>query len=286
MTAPVNQFLQSSKDTEAANFALNALRMMERGASVSGAYLSKAWQANIQAAKDPSDAMKMRRAALAQDAYDARVSSEKGRLMAAYALMAVREGNKAITAQQAAQAAQTAQEKKPFVEQAKFASLRRNVMLQAAQTAERSFKAPALPPLLKQSAKTNDQVTTNMTSAWRPPTLVQRSNVFFPDDVRVAAGVSAEAFSGLADLDSGNWWDSYVQYQSQGVLSGLAEAEREVSKVVSQEPGSAQVAEQAKVVAEQLKSQQVGTARATQSKQSLPWWVIPVGAAVAYYFWK
>lgn len=286
MTAPVNEFLRSAKDTEAANFALNALRMMERGASTSGALLSRAWSANIQAGKDPSDVMKMRRAALAQDAYEARVSSEKGRLMAAYALMAVREGNKAVTAQQAAQAAQTAQERKTFVEQAKFASLRRNVMLQAAQTAEKAFKVPALPPLLKQSATTNNQVTLNLNNEWRPPALVQRANLFFPDDVRVAAGVAgSETFHGLGDLDSGNWWDSFVQYQSKGVLAGFAEADREVSKVVSQEPGSAQVGEQAKALAEQLKNQQLTTAKSTQGS-ALPWWLIPVGAAVAYYLWK
>lgn len=289
MTPAVTQFLKRAPDTEASSLALRAIDTMEKGATISGAYLAKAWEANVAAAKDLSSTAKMRRASLAQQAYDARVSSEKGRMMAAYAIAATREGNKAITAQQAMAQARDARQKDVLVQQAKFATLRRNVMLQAAETAAKSFKAPALPPLLGQSAKNNEQVTLNLQSEWRPPGYVQRTNLFFPDDVRVAAAVSGAAqggaiagFGHLSSLGAENWWDSFVQYQTEGVLAGFREADREVEKVVSQEPGSAAVAADAKLLMESLKPGQVATAQAEQ--KSPPWWVLPVGIAAVYYF--
>lgn len=284
MTPAVTQFLKRAPDTEASSLALRAIDTMEKGATISGAYLAKAWEANVAAAKDPSSTAKMRRASLAQQAYDARISSEKGRMMAAYAIMATREGGKAISAQQAMAQARDARQKDVLVQQAKFASLRRNVMLQAAETAAKSFKAPALPPLLNQSAKGNEQVTLNLQSEWRPPGYVQRTNLFFPDDVRVAAAVSGAAqgsLSGLSSLGAENWWDSFTQYQTEGVLAGLREADREVEKVVSQEPGSAAVAADAKLLMESLKPGQIAAAQAEQ--KTLPWWVLPVGIATVYY---
>lgn len=289
MTPAVTQFLKRAPDTEASSLALRAIDTMEKGATISGAYLAKAWEANVAAAKDLSSTAKMRRASLAQQAYDARISSEKGRMMAAYAVMATREGGKAISAQQAMAQARDARQKDVLVQQAKFASLRRNVMLQAAETAAKSFKAPALPPLLNQSAKGNEQVTLNLQSEWRPPGYVQRTNLFFPDDVRVAAAVSGAAqgsgavagLGSLANLGAENWWDSFTQYQTEGVLAGLREADREVEKVVSQEPGSAAVAADAKLLMESLKPGQVAAAQAEQ--KTLPWWVLPVGIATVYY---
>ncbi len=283
-TSAAIQFLKGSKDTQASQLALRALKRMDEGATVSGAYLAKAWEANVAAGKDQTDAMKMRRAALAQDAYDHRVSSEKGRMMAAYALMASREGDKAITAQQAAAKANSASEKKILVETAKFATLRRNVMLQAMETAEKNFKAPALPPLLRASAKGNEQVTLNMKDQWRPPSWVGRTNLFFPEDVRVAAGASG-ALSGLGNLDPNNWWDSYLQYQTQGVLSGFAEAARAVEPIVSQEPGSASVAAEIPALMQDLQLQQTKSVNSA-ARTWLPWWLLPVALATGYYFWK
>ena len=289
MSAAAAQFLTTAKDTEASQLALKQLRAMDAGASASGAALAKAWAANVEAGKNPSNANLMRRAALAQDAYDHRVSSEKSRMGAAYSLMAAREGGKAISAQQAMSQATTAAQREVLVQQAKFATLRRNVMLQAAESAQKNFKVPALPPLMRASSTGNQEVTLNLKDAWRPPGWVERTNLFFPEDVRVAAGAAgslAGMRNDLGRLDAGNWWDSFVQHQSQGVLSGFAEAERAVATITSQEPGSAAVAEDAKRVMAQLQPAQVKQVQMTSSPFRAGWWMFPVAAAVAYYFWK
>lgn len=283
----LKNFVATSKDLPATQLALKALDAMNRGASTSGRYLDEAWKANIAAGEQPTDVMKMRRAALARDAYEARVTSEKGRMVAAYALLAAREGTKAITAQQAAQQAQDASQRQVLVDTAKFATLRRNVMLEAAQAAEKSFKVPALAPALQQASSTNQEMSLNRSSLYRPPAWVNRSNTFFPDDVRVAAG-AAGALGSLGALPATPWWDAFVQHQAQGVMAGFAEAERAVAPIVAQEPGSAAVAEEAKTLMQTLQPGQVATAQTASSSliDRLPWWALPVGAAALYYFWK
>lgn len=286
MTASFQAFLRRSKDVEASQFALRALDVMEKGASASGDYLAEAWRANMAAGRDPSDAMKMRRAVLAQRAYENRVTSEKGRMMAAFSIMASREGNDAITAQQAALRARTAQERQVLVERAKHATRRRNVMLEAAEVASKSFNAPALPPLVAQGSAFNDgEMTVGLTNEFRPPSLVKRTNLFFPNDVRVAAGAAGgESLKGLAALDAGSWWPSFVAHQSDGILAAFSEAERAASPITGQEPGVVAVTEEAKKVMSALQPAQVSTAKAAQS--SVPWGLIAVGAAAAYYFLK
>jgi hypothetical protein len=285
----------TTRDMEARQLAIRAYNRMVSGTTQAGRLLSQAWEENARLMKDPSSPARARRAQLAQQAYDARVSAEVGKMMAAYALMAEREGNEAQTAREAAASVREASQQKVLIENSKNAHLRRNIMVQAAMAAERAFAvAPALPPSLVGRSAVNQDVAVNHTTAWRPASWVRRMNNFFPSDIQAAAG-AAGAINGLGDealaagdndLEPNRWWSTALGCMDEGAAKVRNEAVAQAEKVASQLPSTAGLAQQAQAMASELNSAQVQTQREVAKARSgsiLPWLAAGVGV---YILWR
>lgn len=265
-------------DTEARQLALQYLNRAERGQTESLRLLDAAQQANMDFAQNQSDAAKARRAALARRAYQSRVSAELGRVMAAYALLAEREGSRALSARQAMARVQDAQKREVLVEEAKGGELRRGIMLQAMQAAAKAFDAaPGLPEKLVAAMPGPEQSTVGMTEMFRPPAYIKRAGAFFPMDVRAAAGTLA----GLAEPEA--WTGDVEKSLTEDAANVVKRAHELAAEVAAQEPGAAALAEEAKSLGTQLKARGAAEAAGTAG---FPWLHVVGGGAVLYILWK
>lgn len=225
-------------DVEARQLALQYLKRAEQADTQATALLEAARKANKAVALNPTNAEQARRATLAREAYNARMNAEVGRVMAAFALLAEREGTRAQTARQVLSKVQDAQRQEVLVESAKGGELRRNIMLQAAQAAEKALQsAPGLPAFVvdnKMSAGA-DQMTVGASGFFRPSKVQEVQGSFFPADVRAAAG----SLRGLG------WTDSFLTSIENDAKAVADEAKRLADEVAAQEPGSAGLSQEA-----------------------------------------
>lgn len=268
-------------DVEARQLALQYLDRSRKAQTASKNLLVAARKANMAAGLNPTNANTARRAVLARDAYNARMNAEAGVTMAAYALLAEREGTRAITAQQALQRTQDARQRSVLVETAKGAQLRRNIMLQASQAAAKALDtAPGLPASIVGNVKeaaSATQVTPGAKSTYRPDRFKAIANSFFPDDIRAAA-------SSLKGLDCASCDAAWEQKALAAIETDAAAvrsaAQERASKVASQEPGAAALAQEAEGLIAQLRQQYD---REMASTGTHPWLHI-AGASLATLF--
>lgn len=284
-------------DPQARQALLNAYDKMLQGATKAGATLAAAQKANIALMKDPSSVNKSRRAQLAVDAYDARVSSDVGRMQAAYAIMADREAQDLAKLRNAVATSNEPKTMAQLVERSRGANLRRNIMLQAAAAAEKAFDAaPALPMSVTGRAMHNSDVAVNFTDAWRPPSWVARANTFFPTDVQAAAG-AAGSLNGFADESAtpAGWFAGVLSCCRDGSVKVTQRATELAEKVADQLPGSMNLAQQARAIAVDLQGlqeqvmQEAATGTSPNSPlavASKPWGMILAAGAAAYLVWR
>lgn len=265
-------------DVEARQLGLWHLENARRGESESAKLLSAAVEANMEFARTQSDAAKARRALLARRAYETRINAELGRTMAAYALLAEREGTKALSAREAMQRAEAAKRREVLVEEAKGGQMRRNIMLQAAKAAARALDAaPGLPASVVGAVPSANQATVGLTETFRPPKYIERAGAFFPLDVRAAAGT----LQGLAQGDE--WVQQLTSSISNDAAEVVKRAHEYAAEVASQEPGAAALAEEAKSLTDTLKARYAAEAKGTAG---FPWLHVVGGSAILYILWK
>ena len=275
-------------DVEARQLALTQLQRAKQGDSQSRQLLKQAQQANAEFIKNPSNAAEARRAVLARRAYDSRVSAEVGRVRAAFALMAADEGTQAISARQAEQRATDSRQKAVFIEKAKGASLRRGIMLQAQDAAEKAFEAaPGLPHTeAEMKASAPQQATVGLTENFRPPSYLKNVGTFFPSDVRAAAS----SFKGLSNAPNANWsessplgWLGAVEQSIEEAAAAVQARGVELAKeVAAQEPGAANLADKATGIIAQLKQRH----EAEMTPAGMPWLHIIGGGLAALLIMK
>lgn len=282
-------------DPGARQALLNAYEKMLQGATKAGKTLAAAQQANIALMKDPSSLNRARRAQLATTAYEARVSSDVGRMQAAYALMADREGQDLARLRNAVAASTDKATVSQLVERSRGANLRRNIMLQAAAAAEKAFDAaPALPMSVMGRAMQNNDIAVNFTNAWRPPSWVARANTFFPTDIQAAAG-AAGSLGGFDDESStpAGWFEGVLGCCRDGTSKVTQRATELAEKVTDQLPGTMGLAQQARAVAVELQGLQDRLMQEAATEPvgpiaavSKPWGMILAGGAAAYLIWR
>jgi len=266
-------------DVEARQLALQYLDRAKKADSAGAALLKEARKVNMAVASNPSDALLARRATLARDAYNARMNAEAGRTMAAYALLAQREGDRAISAQQAMARVQTAQQREVLVEEVKGGQMRRNIMLQAASAAGQALqKAPGLPASVVGKVKKStgaEQVTVGRADMFRSEKYNELTGSFFPEDIRAAAS-SLKGLGGFGCLSCG--WEQQLSDAIETDATAVRnEAHALAAKTASQEPGAAALAQQAEGLLAQLQQRHALEMSATGG---MPWLHI-VGSAVA-----
>jgi len=258
-------------DIEARQLALTQLNRAKQGDSKARESLKLAREANAEFAANRSSAALGRRSVLAQEAYKARQNAEVGRVRAAYALLAAREGAAALTAQQTIAQVTNAQQREVLVTQSKNAQLRRNIMLQASHAAEKAFDAaPPLPGTIGGAERSGGQVTVGLTENYRPPSYVKHAGSFFPLDVRAAAG----ALRGLGEAPS-SWCEGTEAAIDAGAQAVADRANELATAVTQQEPGAANMSVQAQGLVAQLRSQ-----HGRESVNGIPWLHIAIGLAV------
>ena len=181
------------------------------------------------------------------------MNSEVGRFRAAFALLAAKEGDQVQSTTAVADKATSAARQKPLIESAAHAKRRRDLLLQAGeQSAKLLDNLPGLPPwLVGRTSAGADQVTVNKVVGvgMRTQAYVERTSMFFPRDVQVAAAVSGgSGIKGLGDLDDlGDigWFGSVCACMEKDVaqLQGLMSAEAD--KLLGQDPAAAAIGQQA-----------------------------------------
>lgn len=268
-------------DIEARQLALQYLDRAKRADTIGKQALEAARKLNMEVALKPTDAKLARRAVLARDAYNARMSAEAGRTAAAYALIAEKEGTRAITAQQAMAKVEQAK-RGVLAEEVKGGQLRRNIMLQAAQAAEKALKsAPGLPATIvgKQTKSVGaGQVTANAESGvYRPERYGAAMNAFFPEDVRAAAS-SFRGLSGLAEPTGASWFKCLGDAIEKDAAVVLESAKKQAEEFASQEPGAAGLAQQANGLIAQLRRQYMAEMPTGQHP-----WLHMAGSALAVF---
>lgn len=207
---------------------------------------TQAVEANRIATMDMSDAARARRSLLAKRAYEARVNLEASRFTAAFALLAQVEAERAATAEQRARAlprdVANRLARETYLEEANGAKLRQNSMLQAVAAAARSLQAaPPLGSALVGKSESNQQMSIDPTNGWRPPAYVERMGIFFPSDIRKAAGT----LKGLEDHLCGEQWvGAYTEHMEDGARRVALEAERLANEAAS-DVGSKTLADRA-----------------------------------------
>lgn len=267
-----------SLDVHSSQLASQMLAQARRGETESFKLLQAAQEANMAFTRDQSNASKARRAVLAKRAYETRINAELGRTMAAYALLADREGNAAQTARQALQRVQDAKRREVLVDTVKGAERRRSIMLQAVEAAKKAFDAaPGLPESVVSEMPGPAQTTMGMNEMFRPPSYIKRAGAFFPMDVRAAAGT-------LKGLDEGTTWDeTFTRSISDDAAAVVKRAHELASEVASQDPATAGLAEKAKSMTDMLKARHADEAA---GRAGFPWLHVVGGGAVLYVLWK
>lgn len=266
-------------DVAARQLVLTQLKRAETGDTQSRELLKMAQDANMTFMSTGGSALEGRRAVLARRAYDTRVNSVVGRVRAAYALLAENEGNTAISARQAAARVTLASQKEVFIVRAKNAELRRNIMLQAQQAAEKAFDAaPGLPESIggKAGFVSSAQVTLGITESYRPPSYISRTNDFFPADIRAAAG-SLKGFdlpgASRGGTDSPLGWLGAVEASIEADAQKVEARAHELAKqVTAQEAGTSNLSVQAESLVTQLRDRQ-----ANESQNGIPYLHIAAG---------
>jgi hypothetical protein len=267
-------------DEETGRLAAEMLSRVRRGEEESARLLLAAQKAHMDFARNPSDAAKARRAMLAAHAYQTRINTELGRVMAAYALLAKSEGDKAAKARAAQATAKTAQRREALEETAKAATARRSLMLQAMAAAEKAFDAaPGLPESVVGEMPGPAQVTVGVTEMFRPPSYIKRAGAFFPLDIRRAAGT-------LQGLEDETWLEKFYWRTQRDLANVVQRAYEYANEVASQDPAAAGLAQRAPAVVEALKTSPQGQAKKEEKKGSSPWPYVLVGGAVLYTLWK
>jgi hypothetical protein len=265
-------------DEEAGRLAAEMLSRVRRGEVESARLLLAAQKAHTDYARNQSNAAKARRAVLAAHAYQTRINTELGRVLAAYALLAKSEGDRAAKARAAQATAKTAQQREALEETAKAATVRRSLMLQAMAAAEKAFDAaPGLPESVVGEMPGPAQVTVGVTEMFRPPSYVKRAGAFFPLDIRRAAG----ALQGLGDSA---WLDELYGRIKRDVASVRQRAYEYASEITSQDPAAAGLAQRVPAVVETLKTLPQPSAK--KKEEDFPWPHVLVGGAVLYILWK
>lgn len=264
-------------DIEARQLVLQQLNRVKQADTQARALLEQARAASFSLAKNPSSAVQGRTTMLAQKAYTSRVNAEIGRVRAAYALLAEREGNAAATAQQTLKSVKDSRQRAVLIQTSRAASLRRNIMLQAGAAAEKAFSfAPPLPGAV--APVSAQQTTTGLTSNYRPPSYVARAGDFFPADVRAAAG----SLRGLADVGSLGWLGQAEAVINDGAQKVLNAAHDAAKAVTAQEAGASDLSVQAEGLVNQLRAQQELEAPGGR----LPWLHIIGGGILAVVLYK
>lgn len=241
-------------DIEARQLALQYLDRSKRAETQSAALLKEARKVNMAASQRPSDALLSRRAVLARDAYNARMNAEVGRTMAAYALLAEREGTKAVSAQEAMRRVKDAKQKDVLVEEAKGGQIRRNIMLQAAAAAEKALQyAPGLPKNIvgnRTESAGAAQATVGASGIFRPKKYTTVQGSFFPEDIRAAAS----SFKGM-DLGCMSCeWNTQLGDAIEQDAARVQTAAKDMALVTAaQEPGAAALVQQADGLIAQLR---------------------------------
>lgn len=231
-------------DIEARQLALQYIDRAAKAETASKVLLKQAQQANMDFARNQSDAAAARRAVLAQQAYTHRMSAELGRTMAAYALLAEKEGARALTAREALSRVQDSRQREVLIEEVKGGELRRNIMLQAASAATKALSvAPglAVPPGAGAS-----QSTPGNTGVFRAQYVEKLKGQFYPSDIRVAS-------SALAGLSGDEWMSSLLESIERDAKAVSQKANELASEASAQEPGAAGLSQQADGVINQLK---------------------------------
>lgn len=279
----------ASPDVRTRSLALRAVDAMMKGQSYASALLKEAWDANEAYGRNMTDANKARRAQAARRAYNARISSEQARFMAAYAILADDESwwasmNPAST--------RDAVQREVVIEKKKGAELRRNIMVQAAQATTEALKnAPPLPGEWAKRSDTIQQMSVNVTGNWRPPAYIERANVFFPEDVRAAAGgLKGVQLNGSITADEAGpaWWNAYLGHVQSGVNKVGTAAQEAAMKVAAQHPGTQSMVQSAGSLLEELKQGQESMAHGSTPGDPVavdpgisPWKLL-IGAVAVY----
>lgn len=250
-------------DIEARALALRYLDAARRGESESRRLLAEAQKANLEFALRPSDGSKARRAVLARHAYETRLNAELGRTMAAYALLAGREGTRALTAREAMKRVKDAKTREVLVEQAKGGEMRRSIMLQAMEAAAKAFDvAKGLPESVVGTPPGAAQTTIGLTEAFRPKSYLRHAAAFFPLDVRVASGLGDASSAGA------EWVGDLTQRLEEDSARIVRRAHELAAQVASQEPGAAALQKEAERLATRLKARYTAEAR---GRGGFPW---------------
>lgn len=265
-------------DVEARQLAKQFLDRAQRGETESYGLLKAAQKANVDFATNQSSAAAARRAQLARRAYETRVNAELSRTMAAYALLAEREGTRALTARETLKRVQDAKRKETLVEEAKGGSMRRSIMMQAMQaTAKALDAAPGLPESVVGMMPGPSQATVGLTDEFRAPEYISRAGAFFPLDVRAAAG-------SLKGLAQGTDWDSTLLDRiSEDTAAVVKRAHELAAEVMKQEPGTSGMTDEAKSLTDTLKLRHDAEARGVAG---FPWLHVVGGGAALYLLWK
>lgn len=245
-----------ARDVEAHQLVLNQLNRAKGADTESRKLLEAARKANLQYATDRSSATAGRAVLLAQKAYEARVSSVIGTTRATYALLAAREGDATLTANETMKQVTDARQRDVLVLAAKASSLRRNILLQAGEQAEKAFNvAPPLPRMKVNAAA--HQATVGMSEMYRPPSYVSRMSAFFPADVIAAAGSlrgnDAPLTARSNDLPLGNFAAVEAAIED-GAQKVQAQATVLAKQVTAQEAGASDLSVQAENLFAQLQA--------------------------------
>jgi hypothetical protein len=288
-------------DTNARQLALDNLKAANQSKTESVALLNAAQAAAKTAVLNQDSAMAGRAQMLASSAYKARMNSEVGRFRAAFALLAAKQGDQVQSTQAVADKAESAARQKPLIESVQHATRRRNLLLQAGeQSAKLLDNLPGLPPwLVGMRSVGADQVTMNRVVGvgMRTQDYVERTSMFFPRDIRVAAAVSAggqiRGLDDLGDLDGASWFGAVCKCMEHDVaqLQGLMSAEAD--KLLGQDPAAAAIGQQAIALHNRLHAMGsgeggslhgLGAADDTSSTTKLI--IVGVGLAAAVYLLK
>lgn len=273
------------RDIAAQQVTSEALKRAEQADTRASQLLRAAREANKAVALDPTNANVARRATLAREAYETRMDAAVARVRAAFSILAEQQGTKALTAQQGLQKVQNAQMREVLVTEAKGGQLRRNLMLQAAAATEKALQnVPGLPTNMggRKVPPGAQQVTMGTQGEFRPKRYETLASDFFPEDIRAAA-------SSLRGIDASA--TDFEQALTKSIETDAATVEKQAlqngAAVAQQEPGAAQLAQQAESVLSQLHQQMYR--RYTLEQQSpvgVPWVHVALGVAGAFILFK
>lgn len=235
-------------DPEAKQAFLTAVKEAQAGASYSGHMLKQAQKANADFAVSQSNIALGRRAVATREAYRGAMNAELARQRAAFLLLAEEAGNKAALSRTTLARVVDGQQQRVLVEKVGVFESRRATLLQAAGATAKALESiPPLPPALAAGApfkQTNEVSATFNAPGWRPKLFDERAGLFFPRDVRHAAGSLGDGNltpipTGTTPTPASSWSDAITRAIAYGAAVVGQAAQTEGAKASQGDPTAA-----------------------------------------------